>query len=428
MVSLATVEAYYATFSNWFLMRVLQIMPRLPFPPTDGHAIGMTTTLKGALENGLEVHVLAFSTPKHPARTPNFPEWFQRVRRFYIPRVHTGVNPANVFMGLMPGRSLNVERFNKWKVHWRIEHILRSSQFDFVFLDGLYVAPYLSTIRKRSDAVVVMRAHNVEFQIWRRMADVAKNPLKKSVLRLLARKLKVYEVYAARRVDALVAISDVDRETFRRLKVHTPIYVMPAGIDIDQYRPAYCSGPLDTVFIIGSMDWFPNVQGVKWFLRSVWPLIHRQVPHVRCVLAGKNMPEGFMEPLPEGVISVGEVADAHEFMRRHGVMAVPLLAGSGTRIKIIEGMALGKAIVATSIGAEGLAVRHGENILIGDTPEAFARSVVELIEDPVRAEALGRSARATAEQEYGLARVYRGFLDFMRRQFPYLPFDSSAVS
>ena len=408
-------------------MRILQIMPRLPFPPTDGHAVSASVALKGALDVGLQIHLMAFSTPKHPAKTQFFPVWFDRVEKFYFPRILTGINPANVLLGLLPRRSLNIERFNKIKVHWRLDHILRQERFDLIWIDGLYAAPYLPTIRKRTSAPVIMRAHNVEFQIWRRLAKAEKNPLKKTAFRFLARKLREYEIAVANQMDVLLTVTDVDRQTFRRLGVKVPIHVMPVGLDMAQYSLVEAAPDPDTVFLIGALDWKPNVQAVAWFVRRVWPYVKEMHPRARCVIAGKRMPEGFLAPLPAGVEAVGEVPDAHVFMRAHHVMAVPLLAGSGFRVKILEGMALGKPIVSTTVGAEGIEVTPGQDILIADDPEGFARHVATLMKDPHRAQKIGAAARHTVERRYDIRRIYRDLFGFLREQFPALPYDTLAL-
>ncbi len=402
-------------------------MPRLPFPPTDGHAVSAGVALKGALDAGLRIHLLAFSTPKHPAKTQHFPAWFTQVEKFYLPRVLTGVNPANILLGLLPGRSLNVERFNKIRVHWRLDHILRNERFDLIWIDGLYVAPYLPTIRKHTDAPVVMRAHNVEFMIWRRLARQEKVPWKKAAFRFLARKLREYEIAVINRMDALLTVTEVDRQTFRGRGVRVPTHVMPVGLETAAYRPATEWQVPDTVFLIGALDWKPNVQAAEWFVRRVWPHVRALHPQARCVIAGKRMPEHFLQPLPEGITAVGEVADAHAFMRHHQVMAVPLLAGSGFRVKILEGMALGKPIVSTSVGAEGIEVTPGKDILIADAPEDFARAVVRLMRDPDLARQMGAEARRTVARRYDIRRIYRDLFGFLKAQFPGLPYHTLSL-
>jgi glycosyltransferase involved in cell wall biosynthesis len=190
---------------------------------------------------------------------------------------------------------------------------------------------------------------------------------------------------------------------------------VPFGLDIRIYPPPPDDHGLTSLFTIGSMNWMPNEEGVKWFLDKVWPDVHRQFPDLKYFLAGRAMPEWMKQLRLPNVEVLGEVEDAHDFIQRHSVMLVPLFSGSGIRIKIIEGMALGKAIISTSLGAEGIAYVNGENILIANAPCEFFDMISLCIEDPSRRRKIGHNARTLIETEYDRDAITHRLISFYQQ-------------
>jgi glycosyltransferase involved in cell wall biosynthesis len=219
-------------------------------------------------------------------------------------------------------------------------------------------------------------------------------------VKLLAERLKKYELKTLQELDAIVPITNHDAGILKQLGIQVPMFVSPTGIDLEQYPMDRSQLEWPSVFHLGALDWQPNQQAVQWFLEQVWPALHERFPNLTFYLAGRNMPDWILNLNQKGVIVAGEVDSAIDFINSKGIMAVPLLAGSGMRIKIIEGMALGKTIVATSIGAEGIHYTNGKNIMIADTPQVFADAIARCIEDRAFSEQLGQSARQLIEQEY----------------------------
>jgi len=160
------------------------------------------------------------------------------------------------------------------------------------------------------------------------------------------------------------------------------------------------------------MDWMPNQEGIRWFLEFVWNKIHRKNPHATFYLAGRNMPEWLRRLQQPGVVVVGEVADAHEFMRSKTVLVVPLLSGSGIRIKIIEGMACMRPVLTTSIGAEGIEYTDAENVMIADTPDAFIEKAQKLIDSPALCEEIGKAAHHLIMNRYDTKKIIAELTDF----------------
>jgi len=271
---------------------------------------------------------------------------------------------------------------------------------------------YLDTIRKHSKAKVVLRAHNIEHLIWQRLYENESNPVKRWYISTLTKKLKRYELSVLNKFDAIVPITTTDAETFKSLGTTVPIHVSPTGLDISKYKPDFSAIEPGSVFHLGALDWMPNQQAVKWFLNEIWPIVFREVPAAKFYLAGRNMPQYFKELKEPGVVVVGEVEDAFKFMSSKAVMVIPLLSGSGMRIKIIEGMAMGKAILSTSIGAEGIGYVEDEHIIIADSAVDFAKKIIALFQNPDKITRLGTAARQLAEQNYDNTAIIRSLTSF----------------
>lgn len=381
-------------------MNILQLCHKPPVPPKDGGCIAMNNITGGLIAAGHKVKVLTIHTHKHPFEPAKISEQYKTDTAVESVFVDTRINLVDAFSNLVTSDSYNISRFFSADYDIRLQEILQENPFDVVLLESLFMTPYIDTIRRNSKAGVYLRSHNLEYIIWERVAHGSRNPAKKSYIRLLARQLKKYELRIFKEVSGIVAISSNDEAKYRQLGYKGPITTVPFGVNSAQFTPVYETNVPTDLFHLGAMDWMPNQEGVQWFLDEVWPGIHQQHPELKLHLAGRQMPDELRELNLPHVEMVGEVADAYAFMQQHGVMVVPLLSAGGIRVKIIEGMALGKVIISTSVGAEGIDCTHGTNILIANTPEEFANVLNELMANPGRMEEIGRNARKLVEESF----------------------------
>ncbi len=372
---------------------------RVPCPPNDGATIAMFNLAESLMRAGTEVHVLAFNTSKHFVAEADRPPGFVARTALETVPIDLAVRPAAAFLNLFTRRSYNVERWRSPAFESALAGMLGRTAYDVVQFEGLFLSPYVGTVRRHSRAKVVLRAHNVEHVIWERLAAACANPLKRAYLKLLARRLRRYETATLNRFDAIVPITPVDEEVFRGLGARVPMQTIPVGVDVSSYPPSR-PDPGFTVFHLGSMDWMPNLEGVDWFLQHVIPCLEKAVPGVRVVLAGKNMPHRLKAMAGPRLEVLDRIDDARSFMSDKSVMAVPLLSGGGMRVKIVEGMAAGRCIVSTPVGAEGIRYADGLNIRIAATADAFCRAIAGLHDDPEARERIGREARRLAADEY----------------------------
>jgi len=357
-------------------MKILQLCKKFPYPLKDGESIAVMSLSKSLHQLGGEVTLLAMNTKRHYFPHVEAPKAFDHYKAVYTTEVDNRIRPWGALSSLVANKSYHVARFDCAGFHKRLAELLHQEQFDVVQLETLYLAPYIPTIRAHSDAVIAMRAHNVEHEIWQRIADNTRLLPKQWYLRRLARQLKHYEQAQLKDYDLLVAITERDKKKLHELGYEKESLVVPIGLPVDQYQADYrCyQKPLSLSFI-GSLDWMPNQEGLRWFLDEVWGQIHEKYPQITFHIAGRNTPSWLMQLNRPNVKVHGEVPDAAAFINQCPIMVVPLLSGSGMRAKILEAMALGKVALSTSIGLEGINAKDRSEVLVADTPEAFVAAI-----------------------------------------------------
>ena len=397
-------------------MKVFFICNKSPYPLHEGGPIAMSRLIEGMVENGHEVKVLAINSPKYQVNIDEVPKSYREKTGLELHYLDLSVKPLAAFKNLFTSRSYHVERFISKDFKDHIISILKENTFDIIQFETLYIAPYIETIRSLSKAPILLRAHNIEYHIWQRVMRTSRNPLKKLYLRHITRTLQRYEITAFTKFDGIAAITTRDAEQIRRHAEHVPVTDIPFGICPGKYKVVSLEeGEFPSLFHIGSMNWMPNEEGVKWFINEVWPVVHRKLPDVPLYLAGRHMPSWLSNLRREKIEVVGEVESAEDFMASKGVMIVPLLSGSGIRVKIIEGMASGKPVVSTSIGAEGIECTSGDDILLADFPQEFADSIVTLLQDKQKAIQVGRNARRLIEEKYDNVAIVAKLEAFYRK-------------
>ncbi|MDJ0757881.1 MAG: glycosyltransferase family 4 protein [Woeseiaceae bacterium] len=395
-------------------LRVLQICPKPPYPPVDGGCIAANNITNGLLGLGHRVKVVSIATPKHPATDALANTSYCDETRFEACNHDTRVKAWSALRHLFSKRSYNIERFYTKRFETLLRKTLESEEFDVIHFESAYVAPYLDFVRSVSNAPAVYRAHNLEFEIWRGTQALEPNPLKRAYVGHLANQLERYERTFVNDFDGVAAITDADKRTFERMGCRKPITTIPFGLDVKSVS-SDCKPAGTTIFHLGSMDWLPNQDGMKWFLRDVWPHIVSEHPDVSLVLAGRSMPTWLSTLNMKSVQVVGEVPSAFDFMASHSIMIVPLHSGGGMRIKIIEGMALEKPIVSTSLGAAGVDYVDGEHLLIADTSDLFAERVSELIADSELRKRIASAGRRLAESHYDNSEISAKLVGFYRQ-------------
>ncbi|MBS1634436.1 MAG: glycosyltransferase family 4 protein [Bacteroidetes bacterium] len=395
-------------------MKILQICNKAPYPANDGSSIAICTLAEGLADAGAELHLLAINTKKHFKPDENIPAEFKRKTHYRSVYRNTDTSAAGALMNLFSSESYFVSRFHFREFAEALENILNAHTFDIIQIEGVFMVPYLPLLRRLSKARIVLRPHNVEHQIWERHLKTERNPVKKWYLNLQNKRLKRFELMAFREADAIVPITDLDKENIGRIEPAKPMYTCLTGVDMAKYKA--CTQPKEeqSAFHFASMDWMPNIEAADWLMNEVWPLVKNTGASVKLVLAGRGMPERFKAMAGNGVEVREQVDSSAVFYDTYDIMLVPLWSGSGLRIKLVEGLAYAKPIITTSIGAEGVPYENGKHLVIADTKEQFAEAIVKLASDKAIRRNLGLAARNLAENHFDYRRIAENLLHFYK--------------
>jgi sugar transferase (PEP-CTERM/EpsH1 system associated) len=391
-------------------MRLLWLKSDLLLPLDKGGRL-RTWHLMRHLASRHEITYLAFADPVQPAsnttgmhevctevvtvprRDPPKGSW-----RFYADAALHMADPLPYAVGKYRSRA-----FAR-----RLVELLGTRRFDLIVCDFL---PPAVNLPRNLPCRSVLFTHNVESEIWRRHVETRSGAVARYLYERQHRRMLRYERETLARFDGVLAVSDVDRQTFARLypdAIGRPVHVVPTGVDTEYFTPADPASPPNgrSIVFTGSMDWLPNEDAMVFFCREMLPLIRREEPDVTLSIVGRTPTPAVRALAGEhGVIVTGRVDDVRPYVREAAVYVVPLRIGGGTRLKIFEAMAMGKAVVSTGVGAEGLPVAHGEHVLLADEPQTFSRAVVRLLRDVGRRRQLEDAARALVLERYDWSAV-----------------------
>lgn len=396
-------------------MEILILTNKMPYPPTDGGSIATLAMIKEFRDQGVGVTVLAMNTFKHNFDPENLPENLKENIEWHACYVDTRIKAPELLINLIFSQlPYNAKRFISKTYKTRLKQILLAKRFDIVQLEGLYLYPYISTIRKYSDALVAFRAHNIEQEIWKRTVRNSSPSLQRVYSRIISLRMQRMEKRSLKKFDLLVPITERDAHIFDFLGNQAPYYVAPVGINPSEFDISPTIAPKSrSLFFIGSLDWMPNREGLIWFINRVWGRVLETCPDAEFHIAGRNAPKDFIHQINRKNITFhGQVDDAKIFASNHNIMVVPLLTGSGMRVKIIEGMALGKPIVATMVAAEGIQVENHQDIILALDEREFAEGVIQLLTSPIDCSRIGQNARQKVMNQYDNRKIVSGLINF----------------
>lgn len=376
--------------------------------------MGMHYITEGLINAGHQVKVLSFHSKKHPCKVEKLPVEYVEKTAFETVFVDLDIKVLPALVAWLCGESYHVKRFINDDMKRKLAEILRKEEFDIIQVESIFLTPYLPIMRKFSKAKIVLRAPNIEHKIWERIYKATKTPFKRGYIKHLAMTLKYYELSHINDYDAVSPVTDVDAKYFVEQGLRKPCKGIPFGMNPPEIVSDVLEEP-NTIFHIGSMNWHPNEQGIKWFLDECWAKVKQSTPMIDAYFAGRYMPQWLLKTDLDGVHVVGEVADSIRFMTSKQIMVVPLLSGSGIRIKIIEAMSIGKTVIATTIAAEGIMYENGKNIIIANTPEEFAEAIKYCVENPDKCKEIGNEAYKLIAEKYSNDEVVNQLLDLYRQ-------------
>lgn len=383
-------------------MNILILASKPPYPSKDGSSLATLCLAKGLAHQGHKITILAISTPKHPCRIDQIPDDLMQLMDFHLVEIDTRTNPLKAFLNLIFSKlPYNIERFIASNYSLKLKELIRLNSFDIIQLEGIYLTPYINIIKELTISPIVYRAHNIEHEIWHRLTINETNWFKLKYFSLLSNRLLKIEVDLKHQVDALVAITKRDEHWFLSHGFEKPSISLPMGYSTDQLS-ANRNTSINEPCFLGSLDWKPNQEGIAWFIDHVWPLIMKELPNLNLHVAGRNAPASILSKISKekNIIFHGEVENSQSYLLKYPILVVPILSGSGMRVKIVEGMMLGSIVVTTTIGIEGIDAINHEHAIIVDAPTDFAREIIELIRKPNYRESIVEKACIFARQNF----------------------------
>ena len=388
-------------------LEILQITNRLPWPLNDGGNIATWQLSKALIDRGHRICLASLNTRKHFQNPKDIPG----LAEIHTVDIDTTVTRSGLVRGLFSSFPYNVKRFWSDDFAALLEKLVRDNDFDLVQLEGSYLSQYIPVLRKAGAKKIVLRSHNVEHQIWDRLAGEEKNFLKRVYLKNLSPKIRRFEKGQLLTYDGIAAITPEDARWYQHTGFSGKLKVLPAGADLKRFQP---SDQLKTgrLGFLGSMEWMPNVQGLKWFLQEVWTDLYQSFPDKELHVAGKNPPDWMGNWKVAGMHFHGMVPDAAAYLQQIDIFLVPLLSGGGMRLKILEAMSAGNCVLSTSIGAEGIAAKDGEEIWIADTPTQMREKLEMLLRKPEIARATAAKALKLVRETYTWDKIAEGFSEF----------------
>lgn len=381
-------------------MRVLIVANMFPYPPISGGRLRVYSLMKRIAQHHqvtLAAHI----------RTPDELEYAEQLRG-ELHAVLTGrlvrTSPLAHAPGLLRhalrGVPLELKFTFSNELADRICQSAQAQDFDIVQIEESILAPYLEVLPRSSQARLLLTFYDVGYKQAQRLAAIETRSLPRWRLRWYSRQMRRWEPRYAGRFDRCMAVSDMDRETLLRANPRLNVEVVPNGVDTRRYQPLPLTQGPPALLFVGGMNYLPCIDAMTFFCSQVLPLVRQQIPQIELWIVGSN-PAPEVRALASDTVHVtGRVPEVEPYYERAHVVVVPLRAGGGTRLKILEALALGRAVVSSRIGCEGLDVVPEEHLLVADSPEAFAARVVRLLSDPQLYERLRRNGRQRVVERY----------------------------
>ena len=390
-------------------MNILYISNKPIYPKIDGGCVAMHNFLSCLLETDVNIKHFTISTLKHQFDIDEYPV---NIQRKIIPEelfVDTRVTIKSAIKNVFSKGSYNVKRFYSEEINNSIKEHLQNNSYDKIILETIFLADYLKTFRKYSKAKIFVRSHNVEFKIWEKLALNEKKKLKKSYLSKLAKDLKKVEINFLNQIDHILTLSKEDEEELKKLPIQTEINTIPVAISLPENVKNYDN---HNFFHIGAMNWKPNIEAVQILKNSIFPSIKKRINKVSLSLAGSFMDE---EENTDDIIYKGFVENLNDFFSNEGILLSPILSGSGVRIKILESMASGTPVITTILGAEGISITPGKEMLIAKNEKEFVEFAVRLSKSKEEREKIGQQARLFIANHHDKKNIIKNLSELLEK-------------
>jgi len=397
-------------------MKILFLSQLVPFPPDAGPKVRSYHTIQYLSGNGHHVTLLAFKRKEDSIQhIDHLKDLCHEVHTVEIKRSRLRDIVA-LIRSVLTSQPFLIVRDDVKEMHLKIEELLKEGSYDAIHADQLWMAPYAQLALKNSAPGsrprLVLDQHNAVYLIPLRLSGNNSNPFIRALLSLESRKLARYELAICRQFDCVIWVSEEDKKALSSVANDDADFendlVIPICVDPETNQTISPSAEAFRVTFLGGMHWPPNAQGIQWFYQNVWPFVQKKSPNSVLTVIGKNPPPALSsEQDGSQVEATGYVDDLSSYLQETAVFIVPLHAGGGMRVKIVDAWSWGLPVVSTAIGAEGITFDDGQNMLIADTPEEFADAVISVLHNQELANQLSVNGRRSVESNYDWRKVYK---------------------
>jgi glycosyltransferase involved in cell wall biosynthesis len=398
----------------------------MPYPLTDGGAIGIYNITKSLAELGHRITLVTYPLDTQEATD----EAVRDLSRFAAVRLVSRPLPARwkvlvrtLFRGAYP-----IERRMMPEMFELLREVVQNEKFDIVHVDHAHMGPYGLWLKQEFGLPIVLREHNFESLIYERFAKTEKNPVKRWIARLHGRRIKIQETKFLKQFDGIAAISREDEILMREVAPEGHYTVIPAGVDIEYFQPSQVPVDPNNITWVGSLAWDPNFDAVRHFLSDILPKIFDRVPGAYFNIIGfkGERVEPYIGQFGPKIHILGLVPDIRDYLAHSAVLVVPLRIGGGMRLKLLEFFSSAKAVVSTSIGAEGSQASNGVELLLREDDDSFADAVIALLADASLRASLGNAGRELVVREYSWQKIGEAFIAFYKETRDYTKVSTEA--
>ncbi len=378
--------------------KLLQISTMIPYPLVDGGRIGIYHIVKQYALRNVKIDFAA------PCSEENNYHEFKKYCNIFFLNIDTRYTLYGGIKNLFSSLPYNVEKYHSAKALQQLEELVIKNSYDAIQVESLHMAWYAVVLKNKFGIPILLREHNYQSEIIRRMCEVVRNPILKLYLQYNYNKMQSYEGYITKKFDKVLTISSVDDIKLKTISPDVNTEIIPAGVDIDYlyYEKAVFN---EAIIMSVNYEWYANRDAYNYFVEEIYPTIKKNKPNVKVYIVGKGSELLRKRKNPEGITIEGFIDDFNSITRYASIAVVPLRIGGGMRIKILEMMSKGMAIVSTSVGAEGIEYTNEENIIIADDPKVFAQRVIELLNTHDKIQQIGVNARKFVEQHYSWEKI-----------------------
>src|SRR5438132_657381 len=392
-------------------LRILIVTPSLPYPLIWGFGIRVYQMIK-YLAQRHDVSVLAYAGPNDQDSIAALRQTGAKIHAIIRAEASTASKRQAQLTSILSPASFQWQSLESTAMQEAISRVLVAEQFDIIQVES----SQMSGFEFNSAAPLLVDEHNIEYELLYRTFKTERSPLRKFYNWVEYRKFRHEEQRSWKQSDGCILTSDREEGILRGFAPRTPTLVVPNGVDVDTFRPSSEARDPNSIVFVGVMHYRPNVDAALYFAREILPHLLRKRPDLTFTIVGRGPPDELRRLASRNVVITDQVPDTRPYVARASAAVIPLRMGSGTRLKVLEGLAMGCPLVSTSIGSEGIAVVDGEHLLLADSSAAFATNVLRILDDRALAAQLGRNGRVLVEERYSWHSVLADLESFMRQR------------